>query len=52
MSMITCKECGKEFSNRADKCPSCGTLTRISMPYGVPCVGTPEQVQKSPGMSR
>jgi Ni,Fe-hydrogenase I cytochrome b subunit len=24
MAMITCSECGKEFSDKADKCPSCG----------------------------
>ena len=24
MSLIKCSECGKEISNRADACPSCG----------------------------
>ncbi len=24
MSLIKCKECGKEISDRADKCPHCG----------------------------
>lgn len=27
MAMITCKECGKEFSDKADKCPNCGCPT-------------------------
>ena len=24
MALINCSECGKEISNRADKCPNCG----------------------------
>ncbi len=24
MALITCQECGKEFSDKADKCPNCG----------------------------
>lgn len=24
MALITCSECGKEFSDKADKCPNCG----------------------------
>lgn len=30
MSMILCKECGKEFSDMADKCPNCGCPTEYS----------------------
>lgn len=29
MAMITCKECGKEFSDKADKCPNCGAPVEI-----------------------
>lgn len=28
MSLIFCKECGKEMSDKADKCPNCGCPTR------------------------
>ena len=24
MALINCSECGKEISNKADKCPNCG----------------------------
>ena len=24
MALITCDECGKEYSDKADKCPNCG----------------------------
>lgn len=24
MALIKCKECGKEFSDRAEACPQCG----------------------------
>jgi hypothetical protein len=27
MALITCKECGKEISDQADKCPNCGCPT-------------------------
>lgn len=26
MAMIKCKDCGKEYSDRADKCPGCGNI--------------------------
>lgn len=29
MAMITCKECGKEFSDKADKCPNCGAPIEV-----------------------
>ena len=25
MALITCPQCGKQFSDRAEKCPQCGT---------------------------
>ena len=28
MAMIKCRECGKEISNTAEKCPHCGCKTR------------------------
>lgn len=28
MAMITCKECGKEISSTAERCPHCGCKTR------------------------
>jgi len=28
MAMIKCKECGKEISSLAEKCPHCGHMTR------------------------
>lgn len=34
MAMITCKECGKEFSDRADKCPNCGAPIAYSREVG------------------
>lgn len=27
MALITCNECGKEYSSNADKCPNCGNPT-------------------------
>lgn len=27
MALIICKECGKEFSNKAVACPNCGCPT-------------------------
>lgn len=27
MSLIKCKECGKEISSKTDKCPNCGAPT-------------------------
>lgn len=36
MAMIKCKECGKEFSDRAEKCPNCDAPTRFSREFGVP----------------
>lgn len=40
MALIKCKECGKEYSNLADKCPSCGVLTKINeeQPKLVECI--------------
>jgi len=26
--LISCKECGKEISPRADRCPNCGDITK------------------------
>ena len=34
MSMLTCRECGKEFSDKADKCPNCGAPASYSDPAG------------------
>ncbi len=36
MAMITCKECGKEFSDKAEKCPNCGAPIQLSREFGVP----------------
>lgn len=30
MALIKCKECGKEISNKADKCPNCGYKNKIN----------------------
>lgn len=34
MSMLTCRECGKEFSDKADKCPNCGAPASYSYKVG------------------
>lgn len=46
MAMITCKECGKEFSDKADKCPSCGAPIEYSREFGVPYEAPRQIVQK------
>ena len=30
MALIKCPECGKEYSNLADKCPNCACPTKIA----------------------
>lgn len=32
MAMVKCKECGKEVSNKADKCPHCGISSPATKP--------------------
>ena len=36
MGMITCKKCGKDFSDRAEAFPYCDTDIRYSREFGVP----------------
>ena len=34
MAMIKCKECGYEYSDKADSCPKCGCPIRDSREFG------------------
>lgn len=47
MAMIYCKECGKEISDKADKCPNCGCPVKQLQNVSAPIV----QVQEEPKMS-
>lgn len=46
MAMITCKECGKEFSDKADKCPNCAAPIEYSREFGVPYEAPPSLIKK------
>lgn len=46
MAMITCKECGKEFSDKADKCPNCAAPIEYSREFGVPYEAPQSMVKK------
>ena len=38
MALVKCKECGKEISTKADKCPHCGAPIKKSANIG--CLGS------------
>lgn len=44
MALINCKECGKEISELAEKCPNCGTInlkSRVAINNEIPEKYTP-----------
>lgn len=45
MAMINCRECGKEVSDLADKCPNCGAPIKIVQP--VPQIAVPQPKKKN-----